>query len=88
MSYIDQNVAFAPTGGIQELSFDEIGVVNGGDRGDATVAGAFAGAAAGYRIFQVASWGARLGAFAGPAGAVIGGIGGGAAAYLIYRLAI
>ena len=86
MVYMDGDAVFAD--GIQELSFDEIGIVNGGDRGDATVAGAFAGAAAGYRIAQGASWGARLGAFAGPAGAVVGGIGGGTAAYVIYRLAM
>ena len=30
MSYMDANVAFAPTGGIQELSFDEIEAVAGG----------------------------------------------------------
>ena len=30
MSYLDPNVAFAPAGGMQELSFDEIEQVNGG----------------------------------------------------------
>ena len=32
MSYMDHNAAFAPAGGIQELSFDEIDLV-GGARG-------------------------------------------------------
>lgn len=86
MTYMDANAVFAD--GIQELNFDEIDEVNGGDRGDATVAGAFAGATAGYRIVQGASWGARLGAFAGPVGAVVGGIAGGGAAYIIYYYAM
>jgi hypothetical protein len=30
MSYMDTNAAFAPAGGIQELSFDEIEEVGGG----------------------------------------------------------
>lgn len=30
MSYMDHNAAFAPAGGIQELSFDEVGEVDGG----------------------------------------------------------
>lgn len=30
MSYMDHNAAFAPAGGIQELSFDDIGAVDGG----------------------------------------------------------
>ncbi len=29
MSYMDHNATFAPAGGIQELSFDEIGMING-----------------------------------------------------------
>jgi len=29
MSYMNTHAAFAPAGGIQELSFDEIGVING-----------------------------------------------------------
>ena len=39
MSYMDHNAAFAPAGGIQELSFDEIDLVGGagGDR-DACIA--------------------------------------------------
>ena len=30
MSYMDTHAAFAPAGGIQELSFDEIDMVSGG----------------------------------------------------------
>ena len=30
MSYMDTHAAFAPAGGIQELSFDEMQVVSGG----------------------------------------------------------
>ena len=30
MSYMDTHAAFAPAGGIQELSFDEIDLVGGG----------------------------------------------------------
>jgi len=85
MSYMDQNVAVAPAGGIQELSFDEVARISGGDIGDSTVAGTFAGAGAGWRIARGASWGARLGAFAGPVGAVVGGLGGGVIAFAIYR---
>lgn len=70
---------------IRELTSEEISIVGGGDLGDSTVAGAFAGAGAGWRIVRGASWGARLGAFAGPVGALAGGIGGGFAAYTIYR---
>jgi hypothetical protein len=31
MSYMDHNAAFAPAGGIQELSFDEIDLVGGAE---------------------------------------------------------
>jgi hypothetical protein len=31
MSYMDTHAAFAPAGGIQELSFDEIRIVSGGE---------------------------------------------------------
>ena len=37
MSYMDTPAAFAPAGGIQELSFDEIDEVNGGARAAALV---------------------------------------------------
>ena len=32
MSYMDTHAAFAPVGGIQELSFDEVEIVSGGSR--------------------------------------------------------
>ncbi len=34
VSYMDTHAAFAPAGGIQELSFDEIEVVSGGRRSE------------------------------------------------------
>lgn len=37
MSYMDAHAAFAPAGGIQELSFDEISHVDGGARAAALV---------------------------------------------------
>lgn len=48
---------------IQDLSLDEIDMVNGGDRGDAAVAGAVAGGMA---------LGAAGAAVGGPAGAIAG----------------
>ena len=80
MSYMDTHAAFAPAGGIQELSFDEVLCVGGGNgaRGNSTaggsVAGAGAGAAAGYAAGARAGAqiGGRIGAFAGPVGAVVG----------------
>lgn len=73
---------------IRELSPEELVCVSGGDRGDSTVAGAIAGAGAGWRVANGASWGARLGAFAGPVGMVGGGLIGGTSAYFIYRFAM
>jgi hypothetical protein len=72
---------------VRELTVEEIDWVGGGDRGDATVAGVFAGGAAGWNIVRGASWGARLGAFAGPAGFVFGGILGGGLAYAVHMIA-
>lgn len=37
MSYMDHNASFAPVGGIQELSFDEVEQVDGGWIGAAVV---------------------------------------------------
>ena len=56
MAFIYQTVfdQAAPSA-VVELNDDEILAVSGGDRGDATVGGMFAGAAAGYRVFQGAS---------------------------------
>jgi len=48
MSYMDQNVAFAPASGIQDLSFDEIDQVGAaGPLNDAGTALQMAGVAAG-----------------------------------------
>ena len=71
MSYMNQ-AAFAPVGGIQELSFDEIGIVDGAahEAAEAILVGAGAGA--------------FIGAFAGPEGAAAGALVGAAAGYLMY----
>ena len=69
---------------VRDLDEVEIDFVSGGDRGDATasgavavgIAGGTAGWAVGRGIAQGASWGARFGMFAGPAGALIGFVGG------------
>lgn len=69
------------------LSDDELAMVSGGDRGDAAVAGMIAGGVGGASL-RGASWGVRLGAFAGPVGVVAGGVGGalaGAAVYQIFK---
>lgn len=89
MSYMDHNTAFAPAGGIQELSFDEIGQVCGGDRGDATANGAVvgAGAAAAYMTAaRYASYGARIGAVGGVLGVIGGAVVGGAIGYIAYEV--
>ena len=86
MSYMDQNIAFAPAGGIQELSFDEIDTVGGSDQGDSTVNGAIAGGTAGYHFMKGAKWGIKLGRFAGPAGIIGGALVGGASAYFMYQV--
>ena len=77
---MDTHAAFAPAGGIRELSFDEVLCVGGGHgaRGNSTAAGSVAGAGAG----SAAGWAAgsrvgaqivgRVGAFVGPVGAVVG----------------
>lgn len=71
MSYINQNVAFAPAGGIQELSFDEIEEVGGAWVANAVggALGAFGGAATGY----VSSGGSLAGAVAGAAAGGVAG---------------
>ncbi len=89
MSYMDQNVAFAPTGGIQELSFDEIDAVGGGNRGDATAGGAVHGATAASGAMIAARYssvGARIGVIGGIAGIIGGAIVGGAIGYATYEI--
>jgi hypothetical protein len=89
MSYMDAPAAFAPAGGIQELSFDEIDVVNGGGRGDATANGAVvgAGAAVGYMTaLRFASYGARIGIVGGAVGVIGGAIVGGAIGYVAFTI--
>lgn len=81
------NAIFAD--GIQELSFDEISIVNGGDRGDATANGAVvgAGAAAAYMTAaRYASFGARIGVLGGALGIIGGAIVGGAIGYAAYEI--
>ena len=76
MSYMDQNVAFAPAGGIQELSFDELFLVDGGRYtwrgfGEAVGRGVVAGGISG----GVVGWAFGPGILAGAgAGALGGGI--------------
>ena len=74
---------------MQALTFDEISMVSGGDRGDASVAGAIAGGTAGWHaIARGGALGMRLGAFADPlgmAGGMVLGAGGG---FLLYKLAV
>ena len=55
MSYMEHNAAFAPAGGIQELSFDEIDLVEGGGV-NWTAVGKFAGRAVGVGV-RVGAWG-------------------------------
>ncbi|UTH75444.1 hypothetical protein [Chromobacterium sp. IIBBL 290-4] len=73
---------------MQELNANEVCMVGGGDRGDATVAGAIAGGTAGASFVRGAAWGARLGAWGGPLGMVGGAILGGGAAYIVYKQAL
>lgn len=56
MSYIDTHAAFAPAGGIQELSFDEIEEVGGGPLPFLPAIGAFLSSPAG--VATIASVGA------------------------------
>lgn len=89
MSYMDQNVAFAPAGGIQDLCFDEIDQVGGGNRGDATANGAVNGAttaSAGMIAARYSSVGARIGVIGGFAGIMGGAILGGAIGYAAYEI--
>lgn len=75
-----------------EMTHDEIQMVFGGDRGEATVAGGLSVGLAvgkwGSGVLRGASWGARLGAFAGPLGAVggflIGGAAGALSTFVVY----
>lgn len=60
---------------LRELTIEEIDMVSGADRGDATVAGAIAGGMAG----------ARVGGFYG---AVVGGVVGAGVAYFTYNTAM
>ena len=88
MSYMDTHAAFAPAGGIQELSFDEIEEVGGG-RQAATANGAVlgAGSAVGYMTaMRFASYGARIGIVGGAVGVIGGAIVGGAIGYVAYTI--
>ena len=71
---------------VRELTFEEMDWVSGGDRGDATVGAAIAGGGAGWATVRGASWGARLGGFAGPVGLIGGAILGGFAGYIVYEI--
>lgn len=73
---------------MQELNMMEISLVGGSDRGDATVAGAIAGATAGTYVLRGGTIGFRLGALAGPLGALAGGIAGAAGAYILYTISV
>lgn len=87
MTYMNHQAAFA--GGIEELTFNEIELVNGGDRGDATANGAVVGggAAAAYMTAaRFASYGARIGVAGGIAGVIGGAIIGGAIGYAAYEI--
>jgi hypothetical protein len=55
MSYMNTHAAFAPAGGIQELSFDEIDQVDGGGV-NWTAVGKFAGRAVGVGV-RLGVWG-------------------------------
>lgn len=88
MSYMG-HAEFAPASEIQELSFDEVSMVAGGDRGDATAGGAVAGASAASAAMiaaRYASYGARIGVVGGVAGVVGGAIVGGLIGYAAYEL--
>jgi hypothetical protein len=78
MSYMDQNVAFAPAGGIQELSFDEVALISAGkkqgenreDTGCSIFGNLFGGtlgAIAGVAVTSVAGpgWGIAAGIYFG-----------------------
>jgi len=72
MSYMDQNIAFAPAGGIQELSLDEIDTVGAaGPLNDAGTALQMAGVAAGGLAMVPTPASLHLGVFA----LVSGGLG-------------
>ena len=77
---------------MQVLTMDEISIVSGGDRGDASAAGAVAGGmggwSAGSAIARAAGMGALRGVGLGLAGMVGGAIIFGGIAYLTYRLAV
>jgi hypothetical protein len=65
MSYMEHNVAFAPAGGIQELSFDEIDAVSGGRRSASGTTWSMEGVAAASGALSIAS--ATAAAFLPPA---------------------
>ncbi|MBQ5947815.1 hypothetical protein [Massilia sp. ST3] len=72
---------------MQVLTFEEISMVSGGDRDDATVAGGIAGGTAGWHAFaRGGALGMRLGVAAGPVGMAGGIILGAGAAFLIYKI--
>jgi hypothetical protein len=66
---------------MQDLSFDEISMVCGADRGDATAGGAVAGA-----VFGGAAAGAEYGVWGGAGGVIAGAIIGGAIGYIAYSM--
>ncbi|MFN3620204.1 hypothetical protein [Sphingorhabdus sp.] len=70
MSYMENNAAFAPAGGIQELSFDEIDLVGGAGRNlTATEVGLVAGGVG--TAATVVGLGVAI-AISGPIGIAIG----------------
>lgn len=78
-----------PRNEMKVLTLDEIDLVNGADRGDATANGAVVGggaAAAGLVAARYASFGARIGVFGGAAGIVGGAIIGGAIGFIAYEI--
>lgn len=75
---------------MKELTFEQIGYVSGGDRGDAVAGGAIATGlgAGGYAAAAArgAGYGARAGAIFGVAGFLGGAIIGGAVGFIAYEL--
>ncbi len=55
MSYMDTHAAFAPAGGIQELSFDEVEIVSGGERSASGTTWSWEGVAAAAGTLSIAS---------------------------------
>lgn len=73
---------------MQTLTLDEVMMVSGGDRGDATAGGAVGGAGAGaaFAIARGAGLGLRAGIGLGLAGIVGGAIIGGGIGFIAYQV--